>query len=231
MVKPALLQQLEKKLGHSFKDEDLLLGALTHSSAGDEKNYERLEFLGDRVLGLVIAELLFERFPLEQEGDLAKRLAALVQGELLAKIAAEIDLGPYMILSEAEAQAGGARNENILADVFEALLGALYLDGGFEKCARLIAKSWATHLLDMKSPPQHPKTELQEWAQGQGLPLPLYKIARQRGPDHAPVFEIELLVKGHPSVTAEGYSRQEAEKEAAGIFMERLAGGNTGERK
>lgn len=226
-VKPAL-DKLEEKCGHSFKDKTLLTGALTHSSAGGENNYERLEFLGDRVLGLVIAEMLFERFPQEQEGDLAKRLAALAQGETLSRIAAEMNLGPHIILSQAETHAGGARNANILADAFEALLGALYLDGGFDKCQRLIEKCWESHLHEMKAPPQHPKTELQEWAQGQGLPLPVYKIARQRGPDHAPVFEVELAVKGHAPVTAEGASRQEAEKLAAMRFLEGLSPAKAG---
>lgn len=215
---------LEKQLGHSFKDKDLLTAALTHSSTGDEDNYERLEFLGDRVLGLVIADFLYKKFPGEAEGDLAKRLAALVQGELLASIALEMDLGVHVLLSPAEAAAGGAQNENILSDVFEALIGALYLDGGFEKCRKLIETRWQDRFLQMKTPPQHPKTLLQEWAQGKALPLPTYKITDQKGPDHAPVFEVELTVKGYQPVKAEGRSRQDAEKEAARIFFERLEG-------
>lgn len=214
--------KLEKALGHSFQDPGLLRDALTHSSAGNAKNYERLEFLGDRVLGLVISELLYEKFPGEAEGDLAKRLAALVQGSLLAEVAQEINLGAYVIFSDAEAQAGGAKNENILSDVMEAVLGALYLDGGLERCRLLIEGLWAGRLYDMKTPPQHPKTELQEWAQGRGLPLPVYKITAQHGPDHAPVFEIELSVRGYDAVTAQGPTRQDAEKAAAGAFMARI---------
>jgi len=210
---------LEDRIHHKFKDEKLLTTALTHSSVAAEYNYERLEFLGDRVLGLVIAELLYQRFPEEAEGDLAKRLAALVQGSFLAKVAIEMDLGAYIDLSDGEAQAGGAENEHILADVFESLIGALYLDGGFEKCQDLIHELWQDKLDVMKEPPQHPKTKIQEWAQSLNLPLPIYKIVEQSGPDHAPVFEIELSVDGHDAVRAQGKSRQQAEKEAARDFI------------
>ncbi len=223
-MKSGSVEKLEKRLGHTFENRDLLRNALTHSSTGDDDNYERLEFLGDRVLGLAIAQSLYQRFPDEAEGDLAKRLAALVQGELLAEIAAHIGLGKFIILSEAEAQAGGAENENILSDVFEAVIGALYLDGGFEKCEAVIEDLWSAHFTEMKTPPQHPKTQLQEWAQGRGLPLPTYKVVEQHGPDHAPVFDVQLTVKGFPSVTAQGHSRQEAEKLAAKAFFDRLGG-------
>ncbi len=212
-------QALEDRIGHKFNDPKLLKTALTHSSAAVEYNYERLEFLGDRVLGLVIAELLYQRFPDEAEGDMAKRLAALVQGSFLAGIAVEMDLGAHIDLSDGEAQAGGAQNEHILADVFESLIGALYLDGGFQKCQNLIHGLWQDKLDVMKEPPQHPKTKIQEWAQALGLPLPAYKITSQSGPDHAPVFEIELSVEGYDPVTAQGKSRQQAEKEAACEFI------------
>ena len=215
-------QKLEERIGHVFQDPALLKIALTHSSTGADDNYERLEFLGDRVLGLIVAELLYQRFPQEAEGDLAKRLAALVQGSFLAQIAQEMDLGAYIDFSDGEAQAGGAENENILADVFEALIGALYLDGGFHKCQSLIDELWQGRLDIMKEPPQHPKTQIQEWAQAQGLPLPIYKIAAQSGPDHAPVFDVELSVEGYPGVIAQGKSRQAAEKEAARAFIKTL---------
>ena len=218
------LEQLEKQLGHTFKDKGLLTDALTHSSTNGETNYERLEFLGDRVLGIVIARALYEKFPDEAEGDLAKRLAALVQGELLAEIAAEINLGKHILLSDAEAQAGGAQNENILSDVFEALIGALYLDSGLDKAKAFIEGLWKNRFDETKAPPQHPKTVLQEWAQGQGLPLPSYKIIDQHGPDHAPLFDVQLTVKGYPVITAQGASRQDAEKQAARIFFEQTKG-------
>ena len=214
------LADLEREVGHRFSDQSLTEHALTHSSTGGSFSYERLEFLGDRVLGLVIAEHLYKNFPDEAEGDLAKRLAALVQGSLLAEIAGEMNLGAYIRFSDAEKAAGGAENENILADVFEALLGALYLDGGFEKCRALIERHWEGRFDRMSAPPQHPKTQIQEWAQAKGLPLPVYEIADQSGPDHAPVFVIKLSIEGYESVSAEGRSRQVAEKAAALAFIE-----------
>ena len=212
-------EELQKIIGYYFKDEVLLQTALTHSSTGKDENYERLEFLGDRVLGLAIASLLFKKFPNENEGDLAKRLAFLVQGETLAKLSAQISLGDFIMFSDAERDAGGAKNDHILADVFESVIGALYLDGGFAPCYDLIETQWDEVLGVMKNPPQHPKTEIQEWAQAQGLPLPNYDIIGQSGPDHAPVFEIKLTVKGHEAKTATGRSRAEAEKLVAEIFM------------
>lgn len=217
MVKP--LKDLQDKIGYTFKDENLLRVALTHSSTGSAFNYERLEFLGDRVLGLIIANLLFEKFPDEKEGDLAKRLSALVQGRTLAKLALRISLGDFIFFSEAEAAAGGAQNDHILADVFEAVLGAMYLDGGLLPCDALIKAQWEDTLFTMKKPPQHPKTAIQEWAQGQGLPLPEYTVVNQSGPDHAPVFEVRMSVRGYDPVVASGRSRAQAEKEAAQKFM------------
>ncbi|MCK6419274.1 MAG: ribonuclease III [Alphaproteobacteria bacterium] len=213
------LDQLQKILKCRFHDENLLRRALTHASADATANYERLEFLGDRVLGLVIAESLYERFPQESEGDLAKRLAALAQGELLAAVANNMGLGDYIDLSAAERGAGGANNNNILSDVFEALIGALYIDQGYPPCRKLIEHYWAGRFDEMVQPPQHPKTALQEWAQAKGLALPVYNVAGQKGPDHAPIFEVRLTVSGYPDVIASGRSRQAAEKEAAAQFL------------
>ncbi len=218
---PIDFKVLESLIGHVFNDRQLLEIALTHSSSGSEANYERLEFLGDRVLALVIAETLYERFPDEKEGDLAKRLSALVQGSILAKIARSITLGDFIVFSESERRAGGSDNDNILADVFEALLGALYLDAGFVPCRKLIDTLWEDAFFEMKAPPQHPKTALQEWAQGQGLSLPEYEIVAQSGPDHAPIFKIKVSVNGYEPVFAEGASRQTAEKLAASLFIKR----------
>jgi ribonuclease-3 len=210
---------LQQRLGISFTNDDLLRMAMTHSSmtalSVSEKNYERLEFLGDRVLGFVMADLLYARYPYEKEGDLAKRHAALVQGKTLAAIARKIDLGTAMILSEAERAASGADNDNMLADGLEALLGALYLDAGILECKNLINRLWDELLDVMLQPPQDPKTALQEWAQGKGLPLPAYQIIEREGPDHAPVFTIRVNVTGHKPVEATGASRRMAEKNAA----------------
>ncbi len=214
-------EDFEKLVGHKFSDLSLLKTALTHSSTGKGSNYERLEFLGDRVLGLIVAEFLYKKFPEEPEGDLAKRLAVLVQGSLLAKIAQTIPLGNYIHFSESERESGGAQNENILADVFESTLGAMYLDGGLSICRNWITKMWHDDFFAMKEPPQHPKTSLQEWAQGKNLGLPDYKITDQSGPDHAPIFDITLSVEGYDKVIAQGRSRQEAEKAAATLFIEK----------
>ncbi len=213
---------LEEIIGHDFKDKSLIEAALTHSSTEGSVNYERLEFLGDRVLGLVISELLFNKFPDEPEGHLAKRLAALVQGETLARLSLQIQLGDFIILSDNERDAGGASNEHILADVFEALIGALYLDAGLKACKTLIEQHWAGILYKMKKPPLHPKTALQEWAQSQGFSLPKYEVVGQAGPHHAPIFTVKLSVKGCDDVIAEGSSRAEAEKMAAGLCLKML---------
>lgn len=213
------ISDLEKTIHHVFKDKSLIETALTHASSSRSNNYERIEFLGDRVLGLIIAEYLYKHFPKEQEGALAKRLAALVQGSMLAEIAQDIDLGQYIQFSESEKAAGGADNMHLLADVFESMIGALYLDAGFEPCRILIEKYWADRFDKMVTPPMHPKTTVQEWAQSQSLPLPLYTIIDQTGPDHAPIFIIELSIEGFESVRAQGKSRQAAEKESAIKFI------------
>lgn len=214
------LNALQDIIGYRFKDESLLNIALTHSSTGLKDNYERLEFLGDRVLGLIIAAALYERFPHEKEGDLAKRLAALVQGRTLAKLSAKIQLGSFIHFSDGEAAAGGAENDHILADVFEALLGALYRDGGYVSCETLVHTIWEDVFDTMKKPPQHPKTVLQEWLQAQGLSLPAYEIVAQDGPNHAPIFHIRLAVDGYRVVQASGASRAAAEKAVAKLFIE-----------
>ena len=220
------LDALQSRLGCRFASLEGLRLALTHSSAGGKEggggNYERLEFLGDRVLGLVVAALLYQMFPDEQEGHLAKRHAALVQGATLARIARDAGLGDAMTFSGAERAAGGAQNDHILADGIEAVIGALYLDGGLAPCHDLIARLWQPYLLSESAPPQDPKTTLQEWAQGRGLPLPLYEVAGRTGPDHVPLFEIRVTVQGYDPVHAQGASRRAAEKEAARMLLERL---------
>ena len=212
----------EKRFGHVFRNRDLLTLALTHSSAGADKNYERLEFLGDRVLGLVVADLLYQRFPDESEGDLARRHAALVSGATLARVADDLALSDVLHLSGAERAAGGAKNENILADVMEALFGALYLGSGFEACRPVIADLWKDILYTMDKPPLDPKTALQEWAQARGLPLPSYDMTAREGPDHAPVFTIQVRVEGLDPAEASGSSRRVAEKLAAQKMLDKI---------
>ncbi len=216
------LQALQDKIGYRFKDAVLLQQALTHSSRTGENNNERLEFLGDRVVNLIIAHALYEAFPNEPEGALAKRHAGLVQGRTLALVAADIGLADFVLLSDSERHSGGAANDNILSDAMEALLGALYLDGGFAPVQKLVLALWGARIHTLADMHADPKTELQEWAQGRGLPLPDYEITGKSGPDHAPVFEIELKIQGKPPVRAEGASRRAAEKEAAKIMLEKL---------
>lgn len=225
--KDDVLAAFEARFGHRFTNLDNLNLALTHSSTGASRNYERLEFLGDRVLGLVMAELLYDVFPDEAEGDLAKRHAALVSGETLAIIAEQINLGDVLKLSHGERAGGGARNENILADVMEALIGAVYLDVGLPPCKPVIASLWANVLHTMKEPPRDPKTGLQEWAQGRGLPLPKYEMVSRTGPDHAPVFTISVLVEGFDPLSAEGASRRAAEKAAAILLLNKIEGSSS----
>lgn len=216
------LKALQDHLGHHFNEAWPLEKALTHSSAGGTYNYERLEFLGDRVVGLALAHTLFKVFPDENEGDMAKRHAALVQGKMLAKIARELDLGALMQLSDAERAAGGANNDNILADGLEALIGALYIDGGFAVCQQAIEKLWGDRVKTMRRPPQDPKTALQEWAQARALSLPLYEMVGRSGPDHAPIFEIRVKVGDYPPWAAKGTSRRAAEKLAAAMLLAHL---------
>lgn len=220
------LDAIQDKIGYNFKDMKLLQRALTHSSTDGQDNYERLEFLGDRVLGLVMAHALFDAFGGESEGGLAKRYSALVQGRTLAVIASMNKLGDHILLSPSEREAGGGENENILSDVLEALLGAVYLDGGLEPARAMILKLWDDNIHTLTDAPQDPKTELQEWVQARGLPLPEYNIASQSGPDHAPVFIMELRVQGQDPVQAEGPSRRQAEKSAARIMLRILKENN-----
>lgn len=217
-----LASEIERRVGYRFQDVSLAQKALSHSSLLQTDSYERLEFLGDRVVGLVVATALFRRFPDESEGDLAKRHAALVQGKTLAQLAVDIDLGALILFSDAERAAGGPDNENILADVFESLVGALYLDGGMEAASCVIEDLMGDLVYSLKTPPRDAKTALQEWAQGRGLPLPIYDIVDRTGPDHAPVFEISVSVEGHPPALAAGSSRRSAEKDAATKLLAKL---------
>lgn len=211
--------ELEKKLGYSFRDPAFLSLALTHSSRSGHPSNERLEFLGDRVLNLVMAESLFHKFPAEPEGNLAKRHSALVQGRMLAIVGAAISLGTFIQLSDAERVAGGAANENIVADAMEATLGAIFLDGGLEAVRGVILTLWGANADAHADAHQDPKTELQEWVQARGLPLPAYEIVGRTGPDHAPVFQIELRVQGYDPIMAEGPSRRHGEKTAAKLML------------
>ncbi len=219
---------LARVLGHDFHRPTLLNEAMMHPSINPEDRgtarfgYERLEFLGDRVLGLAIAEWLLERFPDEPEGALARRHTALVRRETLSRVAAALGLGRYLLLSTGEETAGGRDNAAILADACEAVIGAVHLDGGFDAARRLIRRAWADAVERDGGPPQDPKTALQEWAQARGLPLPRYETVSRAGPDHEPVFEVRVEVGGHPAVTATGTTKRAAAKLAAARLLETL---------
>lgn len=216
------VSELQKKIGYAFADRNLLAHALTHASVqGQEKN-ERLEFVGDRVLGLVVAALLYKAFPDENEGDMAKRHTGLVQQQALVDIAAEIDLAAYIRLSGGERHAGGAQKDAIIADAMEALIGAVFLDGGYAAAEKLVTHFWAPHLHKQAAPPEDPKTRLQEWAQQRGLALPDYEVIDQQGPDHAPVFTVAVQVDGLAPGAGTAASKRAAEKAAATALLQMI---------
>jgi ribonuclease-3 len=221
--------ELTARLGHVFNDPAVLERALTHASVGDgaqskARDNERLEFLGDRVLGLVIAEHLIEVDPTASEGDLAPRLNALVNRQTCARVGRRMGLGPALRLSGAESKSGGRDKDSILAGAVEAVIAALYLDGGLEIARKVLLASWADEFAGLGAPrPKDPKTALQEWAQGRGLALPTYAVVGRDGPDHAPRFRVEVRVDGIAPAEGEGASRQSAEKAAAEALLVREA--------
>lgn len=218
------LSQLQDRLGHRFDDPALLNRALTHPSVSADPShrggdYERLEFLGDRVLGLVIAEMLFNRFPDEAEGLLARRLAKLVGKDTLASVAEELDLGNVMRLAMGEDEKQGRSNPGLLSDACEAVIAALYLDGGLPVAKTFIVEAWRRRIEEDREPPSDAKTALQEWAQGRGLPLPRYSEVDREGPPHDPVFTISVEVDGQPKQSGTGRSKRAAEQDAAAKLL------------
>jgi ribonuclease-3 len=228
MTRPgeAELAGLEGALGYEFHDPALLGQAITHAGASHGRagasDNERLEFLGDRVLGLVIAESLMRRFPRATEGELGPRLAMLVRRESLAQAARAIGLGAHLVLAPSDAAAGARDNPKLLADACEAVIAALYLDGGLEAARRFIASAWAGMIDSVATMPVEPKTALQEWAQGHGKTLPVYVVTRAEGKAHSPIFEVRVDVDGLEPELAEGPSKRAAEKAAALALLRRL---------
>ena len=216
---------LQKALGHKFKDETLLRTALTHSSARAGRRQgndnERLEFLGDRVLGLVIAELLGEMHPDADEGDLARLFNRLVQRETCTAVAQSVELAGFMTMSGAERARGGKAEAGILADAIEAVLGAIFLDAGFVKSRKVVRKLWSPFAEPGESEIRDPKTALQEWAQGHKRGLPVYVEASREGPDHAPLFIAEVRVERLEPARGSGTSKRLAEQAAARALLER----------
>lgn len=218
------LSALEGRLGYKFKDTSLLIRAMTHSSYGDGQRVtpdnERLEFLGDRVLGLLTASALFH-YSTEAEGTLARRLNALVRKETCAKIARQIGLGEGLLVSSAEDRQGGREKTSILGDACEALIAAIYLDGGYVEAKKFYDTYWIPLLEEVvKKSAKDPKTELQERAMGGRHGLPVYEIIERSGPDHRPLFVIEVSIEGVGSARGTGKSKRDAERFAATHMLE-----------
>ncbi len=220
-------QSFEAILGHVFQRPELLAEALTHRSAAQGRgrgraSNERLEFIGDRVLGLAMAEWLIERFPREQEGELGRRLAYLVSQPVLAGVAETIGLAAALSVSPGEARAGVAKRATVLADALEAALGALYMDGGLGVARDFVRRAWNEAMTVQAEPPKDAKTTLQEWAQKRGLDLPVYVITDRSGPPHAPEFVVTVTV-GSTEASGTAGNRRAAEQLAAEALLVRLA--------
>ncbi|MBA3511409.1 ribonuclease III [Sphingomonas sp.] len=210
------------KLGHQPNDLALFERALTHPSFGRD-HYQRLEFLGDRVLGLVMAEWLSELFPSEPEGLLSHRFTNLVSRAQCALVARDLGLVDYLRLGKQAWDDGGSQSDNILGDVTEGLIGALYLEGGVNAARSFIRRAWAPIVDSQSSAPRHPKSLLHEWAEGHGRKPPTYKVIERTGPPHAPRFTVRASVKGYGEADGEGSSKHEAETAAATALLEQLA--------
>lgn len=223
--RPAQLTALEKAIGYTFANRELVERALTHASvrgAGAPRaDNERLEFVGDRVLGLAMAEALSTAFPDAREGELAARFNRMVRGQTCAAVARSIELGNCLILSDSEAESGGRDKETILADAIEALLGAVFLEAGFDIARGVVLRLWAAHMDQSPRATRDAKSELQEWAQGQGLALPEYVELSRVGPDHAPRFTAEVRIAGRACAVGEGLSKRAAEQAAATAMLKR----------
>jgi len=209
------------KLGHPPKDLALFERAFSHSSAGPE-SYERLEFLGDRVLGLVIAQALYERYPKEPEGKLSRRYNALVARETCAEIGREIGISPLIRLGRQAREDGANLSDNVVGDVVEALIGALLIDGGMEQAQGFVLNAWARYLEGQGGAPHHPKSALQELAAARGCKAPEYSVVSRTGAHHAPRFMVRVSVAKLGEATADGSSKQEAETAAAAELLSQL---------
>lgn len=223
------LESFADRLGHRFTDIGLLKQALTHSSATQKRlrSNERMEFLGDRVLGLVLSEMLLEAYPDEAEGEIAYRFTALAQRDALATVATNVGIADVLTLSDGERSSGGLENPGVLADAVEAVLAALYIDGGLDVARTFIHTHWATMMRENRRPPKDAKTSLQEWAQGRGMALPKYIIVGQDGPDHQPVFTVEATLQGRPPARGRGTSKRAAEQAAAEALLKTIGAADT----
>jgi len=223
-------EELEKNLNYEFRNRSLALESLTHPSheshSQGARSYERMEFLGDSVLALIVSDILFHKFPNEPEGDLAKRRSALVCWESLADVAKTLHLDRHLLLGHGEEINCGRENIANLENCFEAIIGAIFLDGGIEPATKFVTEIFEPLANLFKEPPKDPKTALQEWAQARGLPIPEYKTISETGPSHAPIFIIEVSVENNGNSRAEGSSKKAAAKEAALKLLEQLTRDN-----
>lgn len=220
------LDRLQDKLGHRFANPDLLALALTHASAvngsrGARQTYQELEFLGDRVLGLVVADMLTEEFPQASEGDLSRWFHRLVSGDICAEVANELELAKYLKMGKGPKKSAGSATPGVLADVCEAVIAAVYRDGGLEAARKLIERRWRPLIEGMSGPLRDAKTELQEWAHKRGYDTPSYSQIGRSGPDHKPHFEVEVSVGSAAPGRGSGGSKREAEQEAAAALLRR----------
>jgi len=223
-TRTAAIAELERRIGHAFSDRDLLERALTHASVGDGakavRHNERLEFLGDRVLNLVAAERLMALDPDAREGEMSRRMAGLVNYHACARAARACGLPQALRLSASATKVGARDSDAVLGDACEALIAGLYIDGGLETARAFFLRFWEEAFARLDEPrAKDPKTQLQEWAQGRGLPLPVYELVARDGPDHAPCFTIAVIVGGFGPETGQGRSRQDAEKAAARMML------------
>ncbi len=222
------MRELTESLGYQFNNQALLEEALTHPSYSlnhhtySHLNYQRLEFLGDAVLGFVITELLIKLYTKEDEGSLAKRRSALVCKDTLVRISLKLDLGKHLIMTHGEDNAGGRTNSHNLEDALEAIIGAIYLDGGIEQARGFINRFWLEIISQMQEVPKDPKTALQEWAQRHGRAIPKYTIIDSGGPAHAPFFTIEVSMDGYEKVSARAQNKKSAQKLAAIALLKQI---------
>ncbi|MGD9740037.1 MAG: ribonuclease III [Bauldia sp.] len=221
------LEALQDRLGYRFADPGHLIEALTHNSAVVEfgldrhTSYQRLEFLGDRVLALVVADMLTRKFERASEGELARRLTGLVRNETCADVAIALDIGSAVRLGGGEARSGGRNKAAILGDVCEAVIGAVYVDGGLAPAQALVERQWRPRMENWSTPLRDAKSTLQEWAQGRGLPPPSYSVLDRSGPHHAPRFVVEVALRDLDAARGEGTSKREGEQNAAAEMLVR----------
>ena len=218
------LKSFEGRLGYKFKNSSHLLEAVTHpsTSSPSRRDNQRLEFLGDRVLGLVISDALLKQDGEASEGLLAPRFNALVRKECCAEVAEEIDLGSVLKLGRSEMLTGGRRKKTLLGDAIEAVIAAIFLDGGFEAAQKVVLHHWGRRISGVKTLARDPKTELQEWAQSCGFPPPKYSLISRKGPDHQPVFVIEARLDNGLSIEASAGNKRDAEKVAATTLLRKI---------